>query len=70
MPSEKVEMKRKGKVIASRLMVQPSKLMVIEDYENARNSVGEWFSQIGLVRRYSETLKFRLGKNICIRLQK
>jgi hypothetical protein len=31
-------------------MLQPSKFDVIEDYEHAQDSVGEWFSEIGLDR--------------------
>ena len=38
------------KVIATRQMLQPSKFDVIEDYEHAQDSVGEWFSEIGLDR--------------------
>ncbi|WP_139246428.1 hypothetical protein [Thalassovita taeanensis] len=38
------------KVIATRQMLQPSKFDVIEHYERAQDSVGEWFSEIGLDR--------------------
>jgi hypothetical protein len=56
MPRVQVEMTRKEKktgekkVIANRLMLRPSKFDVIEDYEHAQDSVGEWFSEIGLDR--------------------
>lgn len=56
MPRVQVEMTRtdkktgEKKVIATRLMLQPSKFDVIEDYEHAQDSVGEWFSEIGLDR--------------------
>lgn len=50
LPRVRVEMTRKGKNIATRLMLQPSKFAIIEDYEKAQDSVGDWFSQIGLVR--------------------
>ncbi|WP_406871027.1 Pre (Mob) type recombination enzyme [Thioclava sp. 'Guangxiensis'] len=36
--------------IASRYMLQPSKHPLIKDYEAAQDSVGIWFSGIGLVR--------------------
>lgn len=35
---------------ATRRMLQPSKFEIIEDYEKAQDSVGEWFKQAGLVR--------------------
>jgi hypothetical protein len=35
---------------AKRHMLQPSIHLLIQDYEAAQNSVGEWFSQIGLRR--------------------
>lgn len=56
MPRMQVEMTRTNKktgekkVIATRQMLQPSKFNEIKDYEYAQNSVGEWFSEIGLDR--------------------
>ena len=56
MPRVTVEMTRTNKktgetkVIATRRMLQPSKFEVIEDYEKAQDSVGEWFAELGLVR--------------------
>ena len=50
LPRQRVEMKRGGKVISERWMLQPSKFPVIEDYEVAQDSVGEWFREAGLVR--------------------
>jgi len=65
MPRVLVEMTRKDrktgekKVIATRLMLQPSKFDVIENYELAQDSVGEWFSRIGLVRGETRKEAFR-----------
>jgi hypothetical protein len=35
---------------ATRRMLQPSKFAIIEDYEKAQDSVGEWFAKAGLIR--------------------
>ena len=65
MPRVCVEMARtdkktgEKKVIATRLMLQPSKFDVIEDYEHAQDSVGEWFSEIGLDRGEKRKEAFR-----------
>ena len=65
MPRVQVEMTRKDKntgekkVIATRLMLQPSKFDVIEDYEHAQDSVGAWFSEIGLDRGEKRKQAFR-----------
>jgi hypothetical protein len=65
MPRVRVEMTRKDrktgekKVIATRLMLQPSKFDVIENYEHAQDSVGKWFSEIGLVRGEKRKEAFR-----------
>jgi hypothetical protein len=65
MPRVSVEMTRKDKktgekkVIATRLMLQPSKFDVIENYELAQDSVGEWFSEIGLDRGEKRKEAFR-----------
>ncbi|SFQ44391.1 hypothetical protein SAMN05421853_1063 [Roseivivax halotolerans] len=40
----------RAKTKDGRQMLQPSKHAIIEDYELAQDSVGAWFSQIGLVR--------------------
>ncbi|SOH95677.1 hypothetical protein SAMN06273572_11520 [Monaibacterium marinum] len=56
MPRVQVEMTRtdkktgEKKVIATRQMLQPSKFDVIKEYEHAQDSVGDWFSEIGLDR--------------------
>lgn len=56
LPRVQVEMTRtdkktgEKKVIATRQMLQPSKFDVIKEYEHAQDSVGEWFSGIGLDR--------------------
>jgi len=65
MPRVCVEMTRtvkktgEKKVIATRLMLQPSKFDVIEDYEHAQDSVGAWFSEIGLDRGEKRKEAFR-----------
>jgi hypothetical protein len=65
MPRVQVEMTRtdkktgEKKVIATRRMLQPSKFDVIEDYEHAQDSVGEWFSEIGLDRGERRKEAFR-----------
>ena len=65
MPRVCVEMTRtdkktgEKKVIATRLMLQPSKFDVIEDYEHAQDSVGGWFSEIGLDRGEKRKEAFR-----------
>jgi len=65
MPRVCVEMKRtnkatgENKVIATRQMLQPSKFEVIEDYERAQDSVGVWFSEIGLDRGERRKEAFR-----------
>lgn len=46
-------------VIATRTMLQPSKFAVIEDYEKAQDSVGEWFKEIGLTRGERRKAAFR-----------
>lgn len=50
MPRATVTMTRKGKVIATRRMLQPSIHPLIEDYEKAQDAAGFWFSSVGLVR--------------------
>jgi hypothetical protein len=47
------------KVIATRRMLQPSKFDLIDDYELAQDSVGDWFSQIGLERGKKRKAAFR-----------
>ncbi|WP_339764690.1 plasmid recombination protein [uncultured Sulfitobacter sp.] len=65
MPRVCVEIKRTDKVtgdkkvIATRQMLQPSKFDVIEDYELAQDSVGTWFSEIGLERGEKRKEAFR-----------
>ncbi len=65
MPRVCVEIKRtdkatgEKKVIATRQMLQPSKFDVIEDYELAQDSVGAWFSEIGLERGEKRKDAFR-----------
>lgn len=65
MPRVCVEIKRTDKatgdkkVIATRQMLQPSKFDVIEDYELAQDSVGAWFSEIGLERGEKRKEAFR-----------
>ncbi|MEQ3725882.1 MAG: plasmid recombination protein [Tateyamaria sp.] len=65
MPRVCVEMMRtdkatgEKKVIATRKMLQPSKFDVIEDYEHAQDSVGAWFSEIGLERGEKRKEAFR-----------
>lgn len=61
----RVDMTRKDKkteekkVIATRLILQPSKFDVIEDYEHAQDSVGAWFAEIGLDRGEKHKEAFR-----------
>ncbi|MEJ2018978.1 MAG: plasmid recombination protein [Maritimibacter sp.] len=56
LPRVKVDMTRTDKktnetrVIATRLMLQPSKFPLIGSYELAQDSVGEWFKPLGLMR--------------------
>lgn len=45
--------------IATRTMLQPSKFAVIRNYEKAQDSVGEWFSEIGLTRGEERKAAFR-----------
>ena len=45
-----------------RLMLQPSKHLMIKDYEAAQDSVGEWFSEIGLRRGERRAKKIREAK--------
>lgn len=65
MPRALVEMTRTNKktgekkVIATRLMLQPSKFDVIKKYEHAQDSVGEWFAEIGLDRGEKRKEAFR-----------
>lgn len=65
MPRALVEMTRtdkktgEKKVIATRLMLQPSKFDVIKKYEHAQDSVGEWFAEIGLDRGEKRKEAFR-----------
>ncbi|SDP71383.1 hypothetical protein SAMN04488512_13013 [Sulfitobacter litoralis] len=65
MPRVCVEMMRtdkatgEKKVIATRKMLQPSKFDVIENYEHAQDSVGAWFSKIGLERGEKRKEAFR-----------
>ena len=65
MPRVCVEMKRtdkatgEKKIIATRLMLQPSKFDAIEDYEHAQDSVGAWFAEIGLDRGEKRKEAFR-----------
>ena len=65
MPRVRVEMTRtekktgEKKVIATRWMLQPSKFDVIEDYEYGQDSVGAWFSEIGLDRGDKRKEAFR-----------
>lgn len=65
MPRVCVEIRRTDKatgvkkVIATRHMLQPSKFDVIEDYEHAQDSVGAWFSEIGLERGERRKEAFR-----------
>ncbi|QFT61565.1 plasmid recombination protein [Roseivivax sp. THAF30] len=48
-----------------RHMLQPSKHAMIEDYELAQDSVGAWFSQIGLVRgeKRAKAIRDAIEKN-------
>ncbi|MDX5382685.1 MAG: plasmid recombination protein [Rhodobacterales bacterium] len=65
MPQVEVEITRRDlktgqvRVIAKRQMLQPSKHAIIEDYEKAQDSVGEWFAPLGLVRGERHKEAFR-----------
>jgi hypothetical protein len=47
------------KVIATRKMLQPSKFEIIQDYEKAQDSVGDWFAPLNLVRGERRKEEFR-----------
>lgn len=52
----------RSKTSDGRLMLQPSKHPMIKDYEAAQDSVGEWFSEIGLRRGERRAKKIREAK--------
>ncbi|MCD1628247.1 plasmid recombination protein [Seohaeicola saemankumensis] len=65
LPRVDVEMTRtdkktgEKKVIATRKMLQPSKFEIIQDYEKAQDSVGDWFAPLNLVRGERRKEEFR-----------